>query len=134
MNADQVERELRTVLDGVEAAYARGAAPAELMPMWYDQRDVVIIGAGDASAARGFPAVLARAIEVAPALGKHPRISFRIDRPIVAAEGLAVVMIDGEGWPDVPGADRVQFRLLTAWRRGAEGWRIVREMYSDGSL
>lgn len=134
MHADQVERELRAILDRVEAAYASGLAPTEVMPMWYDERDVVLIGEGDSSAARGFPAVLAKAIEAAPAMGKCPKVSFRIDRPIVAAEGLAVMMMDCEAWPDLPDADRMQVRMLTAWRHGAAGWRIVREMYCGGQL
>lgn len=134
MDADQVERELRAILDRVEAAYASGLAPTEVMPMWYDERDVVLIGQDDPAAARGFPAVLAKAIDAAPAMGKRPRVAFRIDSPIVSAEGLAVMMLDCEAWPDVPDAERIQVRMLTAWRRGAAGWRIVREMYTYGQL
>ena len=58
----QVEAQLRAVLDDVESAYARGAPPTEIMPMWYDLSDVVVVGEGDTCASRGFPAVLAQAL------------------------------------------------------------------------
>jgi len=134
MTAAQVEAELRAVLDEVESAYARGVPPAELMPMWYDQSDVVVVGQGESCASRGFPAALAQAIQKTPLIGERPQVAFRIDSPIVVADGLAVAMIDCDAVPDYPAADRMQLRLLTAWCRRPDGWRIVREMFSEGSL
>jgi ketosteroid isomerase-like protein len=134
MAAAQVEAELRAVLDEVESAYARGVPPAELMPMWYDQSDVVVVGQGESCASRGFPAVLAQALQKAPLIGERPQVAFRIDSPIVVADGLAVAMIDCDAVPDYPAADRMQLRLLTVWCRRPDGWRIVREMFSEGSL
>jgi hypothetical protein len=132
--AVQVEAQLRAVLDDVESAYARGALPAEIMPMWYDLSDVVVVGEGDTCASRGFPAVLSQAEHKSALIGNRPQVSFKIDSPIVVAHGLAVAMIDCAAVPDYPEAGRMRMRLLTAWCLRPDGWRIVREMYSEGSL
>ena len=128
-----VENELRAALDAIEAAFARGVTPAELMElMYYDE--IVAVGEGDASAQRGFAEVLNQANAMVPAYGPKPFVRFRISSPILATEALAVAMIDTELRPDVPGAAPWISRMMSAWRPGPRGWRIVREMYQNGSL
>ncbi len=133
MNVPQITAEVRRVLDRVEAAFARGTTAEELIPMWYDE-DVVVVGEGDPGAVRGHAEVIAKAAQMLPEMGPHPRASFRMDEPVLGMESLAVVFIDAEVSPDIAGAQPVRYRILTAWRPGKRGWRIVREMFTSGTL
>lgn len=125
--------QLREVLSAIEEAFARGTRPEELMPLWYDD-EVIVTGEGDACAARGMIAQIAKAQEMLPAMGPRPIVTFRIEDSVLAQEALAVALIDARIRPDVEGSEPIDYRMMTAWRRGARGWRIIREMYGAGSL
>jgi hypothetical protein len=133
MSVNKVELELRAVLDTIEAAFARGTTPDELMPMWYDD-DIVVVGEGDPCVTRGFQALVAKATHTLHEMGPRPQVTFKVDSPILALETLAVAMIDAEICPDLPEALRANYRMMTAWRLGSRGWRIVREMFAVGPL
>jgi len=133
MSVREVEQQLRIVLDAVEVAFAHGTTPDELMPMWYDD-DIVVVGEGDPCATRGFRDLMAKAAQTLLEMGPRPQVTFKIDSPILALETLAVAMIDAEIHPDVRDAPRGSYRMMTAWRHGGRGWRIVREMFAAGRL
>ncbi len=128
-----IEAELHAVLAAVSAAFARGTTPAELMPMWYDD-DIIVAGEGDARATRGFAALLQKADAMLAEMGPRPRVTFRVDSPVLVSGQLAVAMVGANIQPDFPGAEAARYRMMTTWRPGKRGWRIVRELFAAGEL
>lgn len=133
MSIADIQKTIRSALDGVEAAFGRGTTPAELLEIWYDD-EVIVAGEGDPCAGRGVAALLAKAEQMLTEMGPHPTVRFTIDEPILAEGALAVVLLDCTLLPDLPGAETQSYRILTAWRPGPRGWRIVREMFAVGPL
>lgn len=133
MTEAQVHAEIRAVLDIVEAAFARGTAPATLIPLWYEE-DAVVVAEGEPGASRGMGAVLQKAENMLPELGPRPNVRFTIDDSVLASGNLAVALIDAQITPDTQDPVETSFRMTTVWRRGSRGWRIVREMFGAGVL
>jgi hypothetical protein len=133
VDARQIQWELRAVLDIVEATFARGTTPEELMPMWYDD-EIIVAREGDTGAARGIKAQMLKAGQLFPEMGPRPKVTFRMDDSVLALDTRAVALINAEIQPDLPDSVSMDLRMMTAWRRGSRGWRIVREMCGVGSL
>lgn len=101
--------------------------------MWYGD-EVIVAGEGDACAARGMTAQIAKAHEMLPTMGARPIVRFTIDDSLIALETLAVALIEARIEPDIGGSEPIDYRMMTVWRLGPRGWRIVRAMYGSGSL
>ncbi len=128
-----IEAELRAVLKRVEEGFASGIPPVDLMAMWYDE-DIIVAGEGDPRATRGFPALLEKAATMLAEMGPRPRVTFRVDDSVLISGQLAVAMVDANIQPDFAGAVPANYRMMTTWRPGKHGWRIVRELFAVGAL
>ena len=128
-----IKAELHAVLKRVEEGFARGIPPADLMTMWYDD-DIIVAGEGDPKATRGFPALLEKAATMLAEMGPRPRVTFRVDDSVLISGQLAVAMVDANIQPDFPDAVPANYRMMTTWRPGKRGWRIVRELFAVGAL
>lgn len=128
-----VRQELRAVLTAVEMAVGRGASATEIATLLYDE-SAIIVAEGAPSATCGVAAAIPEMQSVLDEWGPHPRMAMRIADPILAAESTATTFLDVECQPNIPGAQTVRYRLLSGWRKGRSGWRIVLEMYTSGAL
>ncbi len=128
-----VRHELRETLNAVEAAVARGADAAEICSLLYDGQ-AVIVGEGAPAATRGVAAFVPQLADLLEGWGGGTRLTFELVEPVLISESIATSFLDVKCYPGNQPATVQHYRVLSAWRPGARGWRVALEMFANGSL
>ena len=130
---NNIQRQIREVLDSVENAFRQGGGANQVLPMLYDE-DVVVVREGDVSAVRGMPAFMQAAAAFLDELGPKPVFFFTLDTPILTCGDLAITLFNVEIRPDLADAEPTHLRIFAGWKKTERGWLIAREMVTGGSL
>ena len=59
---------------------------------------------------------------------------FSIVDPVFAGGDVATTLVDVYVAPKKPSATAEHYRVIYAWKRLADGWRVAAEMYTVGSF
>jgi ketosteroid isomerase-like protein len=129
----ETKREIAGLLRGVADALRSGASAAEFAGMLYAP-EVVVAGEGWPRAIRGIGAFLPELTGLLEAWGPRPDLTFRIVDPVIAGEGSATTLVDVQVEPSGAMAGPENYRVMYAWIRTADGWRVAAEMYTSGSF
>lgn len=133
---DHTQNEVQDALRAVERAFQSEASPAALAALLYTS-DVVIVGEGDAKATRGITAAVKDVQGWYDSLGPHGQrtCKYTLVMPIVQSESTfsAFYLLHCSPNPPIHPKDE-QLRMIYAWRKEPQGWRVALEMWAPGLL
>ena len=135
-SADEVKAEIMAKLHKMEAALARGDS-AELVAKSLYANNVLMVGEGEPSSSRGMEVAIKGVQGWMDSLGPNggKGCSYSIPDPVVASENTSTsfVGLKCKANPPVLPEDQ-QLRMVYGWKKGAEGWRVVIEMWAAGVM
>jgi len=129
----ETKREIAELLRGAADALRQGATAAEFANMLYAP-DLIVVGEGWPRAIRGVQAFLPNLTALLQGWGPNADLTFFIVDPVMAGESTATTLADVHVAPKgaMPAAEN--YRVVYAWIRTANGWRVAAEMYTSGSF
>ncbi len=130
---NETEQEIAEVLRGAADALLHGATAAEFASMLYAP-DLIVVGEGWPRAIRGVQAFLPNLNALLQGWGPNADLTFRIVDPVIAGESMATTLVDVHVAPKGAMAAAEYYRVMYAWMRTTNGWRVAAEMYTSGSF
>jgi hypothetical protein len=124
-------QEIEAVLRAVESAIAAGASAREIAALMYHE-SAIVVAEGTGSAARGLEELLPRMTEFMREWGSRPRMVLKVCAPVLAAESVAMTMVNVDVHPDKPDSPVLRNCALMGWKRDSRGWRVALEAVLSG--
>jgi len=129
----ETKQELVQQLKHVADALRSGASATEFSRLMYSP-DLIVVGEGWPRAIRGAEAFLPDLTILLDAWGPNADLTFTIVDPVLDGVDVATTLVDVYVAPKKPTATAECYRVIYAWKRLADGWRVVAEMFTVGSF
>ena len=129
----QTKQELTSVLQAAADALRAGADARRFGELLYSP-DLIVVGEGWPRAIRGVESFLPDLSALIEGWGPNADLTFSIIDPVFAGGDVATTLTDVYVAPKKPDAAAEYYRVVYAWRRLAQGWRVAAEMYTVGSF
>lgn len=125
--------ELAAVFRQAADALRAGASAVEFSRLLYVP-ELVVVGEGWPRAIRGVDAFLPDLAALLDGWGPNADLTFSIIDPVLHDGDVATTLVDVYVAPKKPTAVAEYYRVVYAWRRAPQGWRVAAEMYTVGSF
>ena len=129
----ETKRELAQVLQHAADALRAGASATRFSELLYSP-NLVVVGEGWPRAIRSIEAFLPDLTALLDAWGPNADLTFTIVDPVFDVADVATTLVDVYVAPKKPDAPAEYYRVVYAWKRLAQGWRVAAEMYTVGSF
>ena len=129
----ETKAELAQVLQHAADALRAGASATEFSRLLYSP-DLTVVGEGWPRAIRGVEAFLPDLTVLLDGWGPNADLTFSIVDPVIASGDVATTLVDVFVAPKAPNSTAEYYRVVYAWKRAANGWRVAAEMYTVGSF
>ena len=130
---NETKQELAHVLQHAGDALRAGASATQFSRLLYSP-DLIVVGEGWPRAIRGIEAVLPDLTALLDGWGPNADLTFTIVDPVLDGVDVATTLVDVYVAPKKPTAAAEYYRVVYAWKRLANGWRVAAEMYTVGSF
>ena len=129
----ETKRELARVLQQAADALRAGASATEFSNLLYSP-NLIVVGEGWPRAIRGIQTFLPDLTALLDGWGPNADLTFTIVDPVFGGADVATTLVDVYVAPQKPGAVAEYYRVVYAWNRLPQGWRVAAEMYTVGSF
>ena len=129
----ETKKELAQVLQHAADALRAGASATKFSHLLYSP-DLIVVGEGWPRAIRGIEAFLPDLTALLEGWGPNADLTFTIVDPVIHGAEVATTLVDVYVAPTKPTATAEYYRVVYAWKRSANGWRVAAEMYTIGSF
>lgn len=129
----ETKQELVQLLRHAADALRAGVSATEFSQLLYSP-DLIVVGEGWPRAIRGVEAFLPDLTALLDGWGPNADLTFTIVDPILDGVDVATTLVDVYVAPKKPTAAAEYYRVVYAWKRSANGWRVAAEMYTLGSF
>jgi hypothetical protein len=129
----ETKRELAQVLQHAADALRAGASATRFSELLYSP-NLVVVGEGWPRAIRGIETFLPDLTALLDGWGPNADLTFTIVDPLFDGADVATTLVDVHVAPKKPDASAEHYRVVYAWKRLAQGWRVAAEMYTVGSF
>jgi hypothetical protein len=130
---NETKRELAQVLQHVADALRTGASATQFSELLYSP-DLIVVGEGWPRAIRGIEAFLPDLTSLLDGWGPNADLTFTIVDPVFDGADVATTLVDVYVAPKKTTALAEYYRVVYAWKRLPQGWRVAAEMYTVGSF
>jgi hypothetical protein len=130
---NETKAELARVLRHAADALRAGASATEFSQLLYSP-DLVVVGEGWPRAIRGVEAFLPDLTALLDGWGPNADLTFAIVDPVFSSGDVATTLVDVCVAPKTATANAEFYRVVYAWTRTANRWRVAAEMYTVGSF
>ena len=134
--ADNTRAQIATKLKSMEKALAAGESATAISKMLYSS-NVLITGEGEAGGTRGMDGAIKDVQGWMDSLGPNGTkgCGYTIADPVVASATTfsSFILLKCKANPPVLPQDQ-DLRMMYVWKKQAQGWRVVLEMWAPGKL
>ncbi|TXS91889.1 hypothetical protein FV139_14235 [Parahaliea maris] len=128
----EIRVEIQETLDAVARAVHSGVNVEDIAKLLY-MPDMLVVGEGWPGAIRSIEAFLPDFTELVQSWGPEPELIFTLVDPLIVGSDAVTSLVDLSITCKDPSVQTEYLRIVYAWVRYEQGWRVKAEMYTVGS-